>query len=62
MNTVHYKPNKDICVEPWPFKSTSFKVFYEFKIIEQLQFKSIEDFNEAYKAAKVAQAEFTLVK
>jgi Protein of unknown function (DUF3891) len=62
MNTVHYKPNKDICVEPWPFKSTSFKVFYEYKILEQLHFKSIEDFNEAYKAAKVEQAVFTLVK
>jgi hypothetical protein len=28
MNTVYYKPNKDICVEPWPFKSSSFQVFY----------------------------------
>lgn len=62
MNTVHYKPNKDICVEPWPFRSHSFKVFYEFKIIEQLQFNSIEDFNEACKAAKVEQAVFTLIK
>jgi hypothetical protein len=62
MNTVHYKPNKDICVEPWPFRSPSFKVFYEYKILEQLQFNSIEAFNETYKAAKVEQAVFTLLK
>ena len=62
MNTVHYKPNNDICVEPWPFRSHSFKVFYEYKILEQLQFNSIEAFNEACKAAKVEQAVFTLLK
>ena len=62
MNTVHYKPNKDICVEPWPFRSPSFKVFYEYKILEQLQFNSIESFNEACKAAKVEQDVFTLLK
>lgn len=62
MNTVHYKANKDICVEPWPFRSKSFNVFYEYKIIEQLQFNSIEDFDEACKAAKVEQAVFTLTK
>ena len=62
MNTVHYKPNKDICVEPWPFRSPSFKVFYEYKILEQLQFTSMEAFNEACKAAKVEQAVYTLLK
>ena len=62
MNTVQYKPNKDICVKPWPFKSTSFNVFYEYKILEQLQFKSIENFNEVCKAAKVQQAVFTFSK
>jgi Protein of unknown function (DUF3891) len=62
MNTVHYKPNKDICVEPWPFRSSSFKIFYEYKIVEQLQFNSIEVFNEVCKTAKVEQAVFTLIK
>ncbi len=62
MNKVYYKPNKDICVEPWPFKSTSFNVFYEFKIVTQLQFKSIENFNAVYKAAKVQQQVFTFSK
>jgi len=59
---VHSKLNKDICVEPWPFKSLSFNVFYEYKILEQLQFKTIENFNEVYKAAKVQQEVFTLCK
>ena len=62
MSLVQYKPNKDICVDPWPFKSTSFNVFYEYKILKQLQFKSIENFNEVYKAAKVNQAVFTFSK
>jgi len=62
MNTVEYKPNKDICVAPWPFKSNSFNVFYEYKIVEQLQFKSIEEFNEVCKAAKVQQEVFTFSK
>jgi hypothetical protein len=62
MNTVQYKPNKDICVEPWPFKSATFKVFYEYKIVEQLQFKSIAEFNEVCKVAKAQQAVFTFSK
>jgi hypothetical protein len=60
MNTVYYNTNEDICVEPWPFSIPSFKVFYEYKILEQLQFNTIEEFNEACKAAKVEQAVFTL--
>ncbi|MCY7309549.1 MAG: DUF3891 family protein [Chitinophagaceae bacterium] len=59
MNTVHYKINKDICVEPWPFKSISFEVFYEFKILDQLQFKSIQIFNEVYKDAKIQREVIT---
>jgi len=62
INMVYYKPNKDICVDPWPFKSTSFSVFYEYKILEQLKFKSIENFNEVCKAAKIQQEVFTFSK
>jgi hypothetical protein len=49
-------------VEPWPFKEASFKVFYEYKIVEQLQFDSIEAFNEVYTAAKVQEELFTFSK
>lgn len=62
MNTLFYKPNKEICVEPWPFKDISFKVFYEYKILEQLQFHSIEEFNEVYKAAEVQEELFIFSK
>ena len=62
MNTVHFKDNKDICVEPWPFKEVSFNVFYEYKIVEQLQFKSIEEFNEICKLTKVEREIFTFCK
>lgn len=62
MSMVHYKPNKNICVEPWPFKDNSFNVFYEYKILEQLQFKSIENFNEVFEAATVQQEVFTFSK
>lgn len=60
LNTVHYKSNKNICVEQWPFKSPSFNVFYEYKILEQLQFDSIENFNEVYKAAQIERELFCL--
>jgi len=62
MNTVHYKLNKDICVEPWPFKTASFNVFYEFKILDQLQFSSIENFHDVYKDAKVYHEVFIFTK
>lgn len=62
MSLIYYKTSKDICVEPWPFKDVSFKVFYEYKILEQLQFDSIEAFNEVYKAAEVQEEVFTFSK
>lgn len=62
INMIYYKPNKHICIEPWPFKPTTFTIFYEYKIVEQLQFKSIENFNEVCKAAKLQQAVFTFSK
>jgi hypothetical protein len=62
INTLFYKPNKDVCVEPWPFKEASFKVFYEYKIVEQLQFDSIESFNEVYTAAEVQEELFIFSK
>lgn len=61
-NLVYYKPDKTICVEPWPFKINTFKVFYEYRIVEQLQFKSIEEFNEVYKKSFVKEEVFTFSK
>lgn len=62
MNRIYYKPNKAICVEPWPFKDATFHVFYEYKILEQLHFDSIEAFNEVYVAAEVQEEKFIFSK
>lgn len=62
MNQTFYKPNNDISVEPWVFKNDTFKVFYEYKILEQLKFKSIEEFDEVCKNTPVQRQEFTFSK
>ena len=62
MNQALYKPNKDITVEPWVFKNDSFKVFYEYKILEQLKFDSVEEFNKVCKNTPVQRQEFTFSK
>ena len=62
MNQTYYKPNKDITVEPWVFKNDSFKVFYEYKILEQLKFDSVEEFNKVCKNTPVQREEFTFSK
>ena len=62
MNQTFYKPNNDISVEPWVFKNDTFKVFYEYKILEQLKFSSIEEFDKVCKNTPVQRQEFTFSK
>lgn len=62
MNQTYYKSENVITVEPWVFKSDHFKVFYEYKIIEQLKFKSIQEFNEICEKTVVQRQEFTFSK
>ncbi len=62
MNQTFYKDENTISVEPWVFKNDSFTVFYEYKIIEQLQFKSIEEFNLICQKAPVHRHEFMIQK
>ena len=62
MNQTFYKAENTIAVEPWVFKNDSFKVFYEYKIIEQLKFNSIEEFNLVCSKTKVQREEFTFSK
>jgi len=62
MNQTFYKAGKEITVKPWVFKNDTFKVFYEYKIIEQLKFNSIEEFNKICKATEVQREEFVLSK
>jgi len=62
INQVFYKDDNVITVTPWPFKQDSFNVFYEYKIIEQLKFASIEEFDQIFNTAVPQRQEFVLVK
>ena len=62
INRTFYKDEKVISVEPWVFRNDTFKVFYEYKIIEQLKFDSIEEFNEIYTNMPVQREEFVFKK
>lgn len=62
MNQTYYKEEKVITVEPWVFKMDTFKVFYEYKVIEQLKFNSIQEFNKICQGAEVQREEFIISK
>ncbi len=62
MNQAFYKPGKEITVEPWVFRNDTFRVFYEYKILKQLKFTSIEEFNKVCKATTVQREEFIFLK
>ena len=62
MTQTFYKAENVISVEPWVFKKDSFKVFYEYKIIEQLEFKSIAEFDEVCSKAEVKRQDFVFSK
>lgn len=62
MNQTFYKTNNEITVEPWVFKNDTFKVFYEYKILEQLKFNSIEEFDKVCKNTPVQRQEFIFSK
>jgi hypothetical protein len=62
MNQTFYKGKNEITVTPWVFKNNTFKVFYEYKIVEQLKFNSIEEFNEVCKKTPVQREEFIFIK
>jgi Protein of unknown function (DUF3891) len=62
VNQTFYTPNEEISVEPWCFKNDKFSVFYEYKIIEQLKFNSIEEFDAVCKFTPVQRQEFMVCK
>lgn len=62
MNQTFYTAEKVITVDPWVFKNDTFKVFYEYKIVEQLKFNSIREFNEICKTTLVQREEFIFLK
>ena len=62
MNQTFFGHNKEIKVEPWVFKEDKFSVFYEYKILEQLKFKSTKEFDKVYLEALVQREEFIISK
>lgn len=62
MTQTFYKAEKEITVTPWVFKNDTFKVFYEYKIIEQLKFNTIIEFNEICNATPVQREDFVFSK
>lgn len=62
INQTFYKSENIISVDPWPFTIDTFKVFYEYKIVEQLHFKSVKEFDNVYKNTAVQRQEFILEK
>lgn len=62
INQVFYKEDNLITVTPWPFKQDRFTVFYEYKIIEQLKFTSIEAFDQICNNTVPKRQAFVLVK
>jgi hypothetical protein len=62
MNQTFYKSENEITVEPGVFKNDSFKVFYEYKILEQLKFDSVEEFNKVCENTPVQRQEFVFSK
>ena len=62
MNLAFYKSENVITVKPWVFKSDTFKVFYEYKIVEQLKFASIKEFNKICLATPVHRETYVFSK
>ncbi|TDG34914.1 DUF3891 family protein [Pedobacter changchengzhani] len=62
MSQTFYKADDCITVTPWPFKSDNFKVFYEYKIVEQLKFNTINEFDKVSRRTPVMRQEFTFLK
>ena len=62
MNQTYYKDDKVITVEPWVFKNDSFPVFYEYKIVEQLEFNSVQEFNKICENTPVQREDFIISK
>ena len=60
VNETFYKSANVIGVEPWVFKSDIFEVFYEYKIVEQLEFNSATEFDEIYSAALIHKEQFSV--
>ena len=62
INQVFYKEDNMITVTPWPFKQERFTVFYEYKIIKELKFTTVEEFDQICTTTVPQRQEFVFVK
>ena len=51
-----------LTLEPWPFQPTSFRVNFESRLLDQLQFKDAAEFREAFHKAEIKETVWELVK
>ena len=51
-----------LTVEPWPFEAKTFTVSFEWRTLGQLQFRSSEEFRQAFLQAPVSETRWTLEK
>lgn len=51
-----------LTVEPWPFEAKTFAVSFEWRTIAQLQFRSSEEFRQAFLQAPVSETRWTMQK
>jgi hypothetical protein len=51
-----------LTLEPWPFEPTSFRVNFESRLLDQLQFKDAAEFREAFHKAKLGKQYGNFVK
>lgn len=58
-----YQVDKNkLTIDPWPFEPSSFSVYFESRLINQLQFKDTPEFREAFNKAKVDETVWELVQ
>lgn len=51
-----------LTIAPWPFEPSSFTVYFESRLLSQLQFKDTNEFREAFNKAKVDETVWNVVK
>lgn len=54
--------DQQLTVVPWPFKSPSFQIYFETRLISQLQFKSSGEFRQAFLQAPVKEVTWQMKK
>lgn len=54
--------DKKLTINPWPFELSAFTVYYESRLISQLQFKDSAEFRDAFHKAKVSEIVWEIVK